>query len=598
MKLKNIPILLMPLLLLTSLSACDNTSSNETVENIKIKSIDGAVVGDVIDLNEIVTIEGGAQVFDCELLTDETASIDGKKVTILKEGKVTIVVTSGDLEKSINFDAFSKEKYAYNKYANSVGSEFFIGVVDNSSTGTYLTSDGWLFGEDYTVYSNKAINNSGYGYQGQYFQGSSVYTFTMDDDKGENFKFGPGAVSGLFYINTTFTMSTNLFITGENGILEGESDAAVAMLDMLGYRTDLFEYYLELLTNYYKGNGENVNFEFQTKGVSAMMYDMVNTAGETVASFPVYNLYCTYKETVSGQAGTLTWGTYYLRAEEEYLENSDLYKTITEELSNTPERAIPEQFDERISSISNSKNYTMSVKSGWYDSSDLSTAKPIETPNLTLDDGYALYETIRNNFLVETEETTYVKDEEALYKKNVSINEEEKEIYEHLVKAENGINRTVNYSLNEKEYTIITPDTKKVEGTTIWDKSHSLVDLLADKSLASKSTRNTIYSEEYDKDEDADYNYVFGGAANGQEYLIDLLSVSHYSGSTWSLLSQKLPTNDGREYSLFEILNFNAFVYMTDDTTTINFKFGWNTSTYYHIIIEFSNVGSTVIPTL
>lgn len=100
------------------------------------------------------------QVFDCELLTDETASIDGKKVTILKEGKVTIVVTSGDLEKSINFDAFSKEKYAYNKYANSVGSEFFIGVVDNSSTGTYLTSDGWLFGEDYTVYSNKAINNS------------------------------------------------------------------------------------------------------------------------------------------------------------------------------------------------------------------------------------------------------------------------------------------------------------------------------------------------------------------------------------------------------------------------------------------------------
>ena len=131
MKLKNIPILLMPLLLLTSLSACDNTSSNETVENIKIKSIDGAVVGDVIDLNEIVTIEGGAQVFDCELLTDETASIDGKKVTILKEGKVTIVVTSGDLEKSINFDAFSKEKYAYNKYANSVGSEFFIGVVDN-----------------------------------------------------------------------------------------------------------------------------------------------------------------------------------------------------------------------------------------------------------------------------------------------------------------------------------------------------------------------------------------------------------------------------------------------------------------------------------
>ena len=88
MKLKNIPILLMPLLLLTSLSACDNTSSNETVENIKIKSIDGAVVGDVIDLNEIVTIEGGAQVFDCELLTDETASIDGKKVTILKEGKV------------------------------------------------------------------------------------------------------------------------------------------------------------------------------------------------------------------------------------------------------------------------------------------------------------------------------------------------------------------------------------------------------------------------------------------------------------------------------------------------------------------------------
>ena len=47
MKLKNIPILLMPLLLLTSLSACDNTSSNETVENIKIKSIK-AIPGEIV----------------------------------------------------------------------------------------------------------------------------------------------------------------------------------------------------------------------------------------------------------------------------------------------------------------------------------------------------------------------------------------------------------------------------------------------------------------------------------------------------------------------------------------------------------------------
>ena len=602
MKLKNMPILLIPLLLLSTLTACDttggNSASNETVDNIVVKSIDGAVVGDVIDLSEMVTIEGGNQVFDCELLTEDTASIDGKKVTIISEGVVDILITSGDKERDVTFNAYSKEKYAYNKYTNSIGDEFFVGVVNSTSTGTYLTNDGWLFGENFTVYSNKALNNFGYGYQGQYFQGSSVYTFTMDDDTGENFKFGPGAVSGLYYSKSSFTMSTNLFTTGENGILEGGANAAESMLDMLGYRTDLFEYYLELLTDYYKGKGEDVNFEFQTKGVSVMMYDMINTSSEIVASFPIYNLYCTYNETVSGQAGTLTWGTYYLRSESEYVKDSDLYKTITKELENTPEGAIPELFDQRLTSIANSKNYTMTVKSGWYDSSDFKTAKPIETPSLTIDGSSTIYEEIRSEYMAETDEKTYVNNEEVLYTKNIVINNENKVAYDHFTKVENSISKVTNYTISKNEYSIVTPVTSSVDGTTLWDKEHGLIDYLADKNLVSKANRNVLYSEEYDKDEDADYNYVFSGAAGGYSYLLSLLSMSHYTGSIWSGLSFGLTYTDGNTYSVFEALNLNAFVYMSDDTTTINFKFGWNTNQYYHIVIEFSDVGTTVIPTL
>lgn len=596
MKFKNIPILLVPFLLLSTLTACDNNNgSNETVNNIATKPIDGAIVGDVIDLNDIITIQGGKQVFDCELLTEDTASIDGKKVTILKEGLVEILIHSGDKEKSVTFNAYSKEKYAYNEYFNLVGDEFFIGVVDNSSTGTYLTSDGWLFGVDYTVYSNKAINNAGYGYQGQYFQDSGVYPFTMDNEKGENFKFGPGAVSNLFYSKSTFKMSTDLFTTGENGILEGGSNAAETMLDMFGYRTDLFEYYLELLNDYYKDN--NVNFEFQTKGVSAMMYDMVNTAGE-VSSFPIYNLYCTYNETVSGQSGTLTWGTYYLRAEKDYLEKNDLYKTIKRELKNTPERVVPELFDQRLTSIANSKNYTMSVKSGWYDSSDFKTAKPIETPTLG-----GVYEETRAEYMVDTDEKTYVNNEEALYTKNIIVNNENKVAYDHFKKNENNVfTKVTNYTYSANSYKIIDPITNSIADSTLWDKEHELVDYLADENLVSKATRNLIYSEEYDKDEDVDYNYVFGGANSGFNYLLSLLSISHFAGSTWSGLTYSFTYQDEEgliySYQVLEAINFNAFVYMSDDTTTINFKFGWNTNQYYHIVIEFSDVGSTVIPTL
>lgn len=602
MKLKNMPILLIPLLLLSTLAACDttkgNNASNETVDNIVVKAIDGAVVGDVIDLSEMVTIEGGNQVFDCELLTEDTASIDGKKVTILSEGVVDILITSGDKERSVTFNAYSKEKYAYNKYTNSIGDEFFIGVVDNSSTGTYLTSDGWLFGENFTVYSNKALNNSGYGYQGQLFQGASVYTFSMDDETGENFKFGPGAVSGLYYNKSSFTMSTNLFATGENGILEGGADAAESMLNMLGYRSDLFEYYMQLLTEYYKGNGKDVNFEFQTKGVSAMMYNMVNTSGEIVSSFPIYNLYCKYNETVSGQAGIFTWGTYYLRSEKEYVKESNLYKTISKELENTPEGAVPGKFDQRLSSIANSKNYTMTVKSGWYDSTDLSKAKPIATPDLTLDGGTTIYEEIRSGYMAETDEKTYVNNEDVLYTKNININNENKTAYDHFTKADNKITKVTNYTVSRNEYTIVSPTSTQIDGTTLWDKAHGLVDYLADENLDTKATRNVIYSEEYEKDGDADYNYVFNGAGGGFSYLLSILSMSYYTGATWSGLNFGLTYTDGNTYSVFEALNLNAFVYMTDDTTTINFKFGWTTNEVYHIVIEFSNVGSTVIPAL
>lgn len=602
MKLKNMPILLIPLLLLSTLAACDGTSgnsaSNETVDNIVVKAIDGAVVGDVIDLAEMVTIEGGNQVFDCELLTEDTASIDGKKVTILSEGVVDILITSGDKERSVTFNAYSKEKYAYNKYTNSINDEFFIGVVDNSSTGTYLTSDGWLFGENFTVYSNKALNNSGYGYEGQFFQGASVYTFSMDDELGENFKFGPGAVSGLYYSKSSFTMSTNLFTTGENGILEGGADAAETMLSMLGYRSDLFEYYMQLLTEYYKGNNKDVNFEFQTKGVSAMMYDMKNTSGEIVSSFPVYNLYCTYTETVSGQSGVFTWGTYYLRSEKEYVKESNLYKTISKELESTPEGAVPEKFDQRLTSIANSKNYTMTVKSGWYDSTDLNKAKPIETPNLTLDGGTTIYEEIRSGYMAETEEKTYVNNEDVLHTKNVKINNENKIVYDHFTKADNKITKVTNYTVSRNEYTIVNPTSTQIDGTTLWDKAHGLVDYLADDNLDTKATRNVIYSEEYEKDEDADYNYVFNGAGGGFSYLLSILSMSYYTGATWGGLNFGLTYTDGNTYSVFEALNLNAFVYMTDDTTTINFKFGWTANEVYHIVIEFSNVGTTVIPAL
>lgn len=603
MKLKNMPILLIPLLLLSTLAACDGTSgnsaSNETVDNIVVKAIDGAVVGEVIDLAEMVTIEGGNQVFDCELLTEDTASIDGKKVTILSEGVVDILITSGDKERSVAFNAYSKEKYAYNKYTNSINDEFFIGVVDNSSTGTYLTSDGWLFGENFTVYSNKALNNSGYGYEGQFFQGTSVYTFSMDDALGENFKFGPGVVSGLYYSKSSFTMSTNLFTTGENGILEGGADAAEAMLSMLGYRSDLFEYYMQLLTEFYQGNNNDVNFEFQTKGVSAMMYDMENTSGEIVSSFPVYNLYCTYTETVSGQSGVFTWGTYYLRSEKEYVKESNLYKTISKELENTPEGAVPEKFDQRLTSIANSKNYTMTVKSGWYDSTDLNKAKPIETPNLTLDGGITIFEEIRSGHMAETEEKTYVNNEDVLHTKNVKINNENKTAYDHFTKADNKITKVTNYTVSRNEYTIVNPTSTQIDGTTLWDKAHGLVDYLADDNLDTKATRNVIYSEEYEKDEDADYNYVFNGAGGGFSYLLSILSMSYYTGATWGGLNNYGSRDDaGNIYSGFEALNLNAFVYMTDDTTTINFKFGWTANEVYHIVIEFSNVGTTVIPAL
>lgn len=580
--------LVLSLLALSSLVACDTgtntTSSNgfgPIVNSILVEPIETAVVGDTINLKDVVTIDGNTDEFKAELLTTDTATLSGYELKVIKEGEVSVYITAGDREQSLVFTAISRLKDNYKKYTEGIDTNFFLGLVyNNSATGQeYLTGDGWIFNEDYVAYDISYFDNKSEGYEGQLFSGTNVYNFTMDDHQGTNVKLEPGIMSSIYYTNTSFELTYDRFetvMTTTSGYtLLGGDDVARDFCRYLNFNADYFAYLIEAVNQQ-----QGTNFVYKDLSLVVSMHDELSADGLTVTSFPVYSLNFSYL--ANNVLQTETWDRFYLRSEEMFYTVPGVEELI--EKGATPEQIVPTSLFESVNKIAQAKNYTLDIEASWKTSSGAPSSVPTNLVNG--------WEDIIPNVMFESEQKVYVTENEALFM-NLENNS-----YNRFTEKEGKVYTVSNYTVDADNNAVVGEEGEETETqlTTIWNGNLGLVDSL--NTTSAKDRLNVIYQKtEENSDPEENYDYVLGAASTGYEYMGEIIAMAPFYGSGWATFFTS-PLFVGLDASGFECMLMNCYVYILEDSLEFEFIFGWDSGHYYHMNFTFNSVGTTTMPTL
>ncbi|MFA6796289.1 MAG: hypothetical protein WCR63_01745, partial [Bacilli bacterium] len=179
----------------TGLAGCDDTSASasdtsEDIQSVDVSSVDqdsestesetssiavvsriivttpdeDPVVGDVINLNDYVTVVGGEgeDVFTATVTTTETASVTDHNLTILAEGEVSVTISAGTKTSKFNVNAVSALMSKYINYTKGIGKNFAVEMLDYdaSTDGLVGTDEGWVHNEDYWAYSTEMYSDT------------------------------------------------------------------------------------------------------------------------------------------------------------------------------------------------------------------------------------------------------------------------------------------------------------------------------------------------------------------------------------------------------------------------------------------------------
>ena len=184
-------ILILSLATLTPLVGCgENVSSTEEiiVKGIDIKKINSAVVGDEINLDEYVTVDGNTTDYAVNIQTPDLVSCEGHVLTILGEGNVKIEITAGTESGFIKFNAISKTLNQFKNFSEKVGKNFFKGDIAVANNGSMsFTGKGGFYTERYNISYSQDKNEKDV-YNGFIITtDGEIYSATMDNVSGKNF---------------------------------------------------------------------------------------------------------------------------------------------------------------------------------------------------------------------------------------------------------------------------------------------------------------------------------------------------------------------------------------------------------------------------
>lgn len=565
MKIKNI-LLSSMLVLALGLSGCNigkkessetsetpsSSSEIEPVTLIRIEKLASIVVGQAVNLDDYVTVEGGEgpKVFTATVAaaSADLAVVEGHTLTALAEGDINVTIAAGGLSAKFSTTAMSALKASFEAITGNVSNTW--AMLELYQEQLYI---GAVHRPDYSCFSGWGDNNEPGGFLK--CQNGLTYSYILDDSF-ENIQVDPEIQSDFndYYCNYDFCLSASDFTTTET------DDGEVLVLDKhapgawgssyFAYKVEEFAYTLAVALN--------SNYSFGDLVVSP--FTLTNAANEDVDTFlfslPIIK---------NADQSTAVVYQYVFDLDEAETEITAVREYI--DAGSHPEALAFDELPEKIAAICNAKVYTNNIEGYWYNPT---TGEAIDTP--TDQDFLA-------NFPV-GKETDYVNATTAV--QVVDQGEEEDLIYGSIVKD----GTLYSFTNSEGEGIKATEAT----GSDVWADT---IDTLGRVNKASLLEGFVATSREVD-DETGEVKLEATGDCC-IEFVSELCYTSYLGYIAYDYGFNGIGTKEG---TLIEIGYVDLFFDITADALLISMGFRWSSTAAYGLDMYITDIGTDNVPEL
>ena len=516
---------------------------------------DDPVVGEVIDLDDYVTVVGGEgeNVYTAVVTTPDTASVTDHALTILAEGEVSVTISSGIKTSKFSVTAVSALLSKYINYTSAIGNNFAVEElnVDSATNGLIGTDEGWVHSDNYWAYSTKVDSNTAGAnkYEGILRSGTGdSYNFVADDRYGTNLVVESGKSSdpadywlGESYLDISNSLSTIYDDeTGEESVLYTESYGDFITI-ACGY--DLSAYDITM------------SFEFAD----------VTRVGETEASEELVMVW--YYRASSDDDYSID-SIYAIETAEEDYTMPEIESYIA--AGTAPADITLDEFTTGAEAIVVAKNYTMESSIGYVYSdgtelTDEEVAAIDFLPNqtaVTYVDGSTIY--------------NYINEDGTVY--GVTSDGTTLSTFNNLGEDGTGIPTTAN---------VLTEDAEATEAqiADVWEYANTAA-LLADATIVDGLNVTAKVTA-------ADGTISAEGTGIGcNDFIARGIALIPLYGSSFAAKTLPVKFDDGSTIAD----NFNFVAVIGDDSLSVKYSTQWESKIYLVFSISFSNYGTTVVP--
>ena len=581
-----------------TLGACKKAEDpGQPVSRVSVTKPDSVlVVGDVVDLDDYINVEGGKgpKVYTAtaargsENLVEFGTGKDAHKFTILEEGAIKINVVAENLEtkKTATFavDAYSKIKAAFVSATDGIAYSYAFAQFEEDASGAEKFVGYYYHNEEY--YYGRILNKGSWKIDEgliRYEQTGNTYSFTTDGDfECSGYKIlqresdiSRYSTNQLWFItagDVTTKQDANgveyLEISGDDNSTDGCPYSAPiysSLASEVGFK--FFNDYPEYIGQYY-----NIDI----KVTSIDIYPNEDADGK-ITSLDFYMM------TSEEGATPEVWGAYRLLPPEQsivpFLEEER--KTGAHE----PAAIDPVEFGEALDAIAVAGNYTVNYLQWW--SSGKDGQDVVDLSEDTADQKNVVYSWLENCY-----ERDVQVDGEGRRGQMYTINDD----WEAVDLVYDG--GWAKYSSDPETYISFGQDYDSATGTYGPVTSETIEKATFDKvdaayTLTALTSDSAAYVTDITGKEEGG-NFISYSFANSQNTMDDLLATFFQQASVAGYTAHRFFTEAFSSGSAYDFLTGTITIF-DDGDITLKAGFCWTTGAWYNVEITITKIGSTTL---
>ena len=343
-------------------SETPSSSEVEPVSLIRVEKLASIVVGQTINLDDYVTVEGGAgpKVFTATVAaaSADFAVVDGHNLTALAEGNINVTISAGGQSAKFSTVSMSQLKANFGALTADVSNTW--AMLELYEDNLYLNT---VHRPDYSCF---AIWDDDLEVPGGFLkcQNGKTYSYLLDENFA-NIDVDPEVYSDFenYYCNFDFVLSASDFKTVETDKGEALKMSKTARgawgSSYFTYKVEEFAYTLALSL------GSGYSFD------DLYVYPFTLGTGEDAVDTFLFEL-TILKSLNSSVVATINL---VLDLDEEQTEVEAVRNYIDE--GNAPEALSFDEAPDAIAAIVRARAYTVELEAGWY---NRTTGEPVATP--------------------------------------------------------------------------------------------------------------------------------------------------------------------------------------------------------------------------